>query len=67
MSNFLNLVLLTATVNDTYEGDSSFSVIVITRSAARPCQPVVLAKGNSYGNMQYNSSVDRNYIYKDSC
>lgn len=66
MSNFLNLVLLTATVHDTYEGDS-FSVIAVTRSAARPCKPLVLAKGNSYGNMQPNSSVDRNYIYKDSC
>lgn len=63
MSKFLNLLLLTATLDDTDEGDSSFSVIAVTR----PCQPVVLAKGNSYGNMQYNSSVDRNYTYKDSC
>lgn len=67
MSNFLILVLLTETVNDTYEGHSSFSVIAVTISAARPCQPVALAEGNSYGNMQSNSSVDRNYTYRDSC
>lgn len=65
MSNFLNLVLLIAPVNDTYDGESSFSVIAVTRSAATPCQPVVLAEGNSYGNM--HSSVDRNDIHKDSC